>query len=291
VEDYLFSIAQTVLGVKNGRSAERAESLGGVLLKILLGEDVINLEVEINVVGEVSHVGDSKVVLKSVVLRDGECNFLDVENVSEFLAGYISLSENIVILEELKKSDAIFFALVLDLGHESVVGCVCTAEIGPFLNISGFGFGGGSINNVLKAVSVSQEVGVTDFTVGFSVFGSNEADIISRDVVVEEGKNLSELLLGDLEMLVAIPVLEEGLGIESVLADHAGETVKDGLDLRFLILGGSGASVHSMSTGVVEWLVDVLLESLLGEYLIDTVTEVSPADVLASFRSLESVAE
>lgn len=122
MEDYLFSIAQTVLGVKNRRSAERVESLGGVLLKILLGEDVINLVVEIKVVGEVSHVGDSKVVLKGVVLRDGECNFLDVENVSEFLAGYISLSENIVILEELKKSDTIFFALVLDLGHESIVG-------------------------------------------------------------------------------------------------------------------------------------------------------------------------
>jgi hypothetical protein len=39
-----------------------------------------------------SHVGDSEVVLKSVILRDGECNFLDAENVSEFLAGYIALS-------------------------------------------------------------------------------------------------------------------------------------------------------------------------------------------------------
>jgi len=287
VEDYLFSIAQTVLGVKNGRSAERAESLGGVLLKILLGEDVINLEVEIDVVGEVSHVGDSKVVLKSVVLRDGECNFLDVENVSEFLAGYISLSENIVILEELKKSDAIFFALVLDLGHESVVGCVCTAEIGPFLNISGFGFGGGSINNVLKAVSVSQEVGVTDFTVGFSVFGSNEADIISRDVVVEEGKNLSELLLGDLEMLVAIPVLEEGLGIESLLTDDFCETVENALDSTELISSDTGASVESHGTGVIEVGVNALFESLLSEDLVNTVAEVSPADVLTSLGGFE----
>jgi len=166
-----------------------------------------------------------------------------------------------------------------------------TVEISPFLNVSGLQFSSGSINNVLKAVGVSQEFGVTDLSILFSVLGGNAADLLYAQLVAEEDKDLTELFLGHLEMLVAIPVLEEGLGIESVLADHAGETVKDGLDLRFLILGGSGASVHGVSTGVVEWLVDVLLESLLGEYLIDTVTEVSPADVLASFRSLESVAE
>lgn len=164
---------------------------------------------------------------------------------------------------------------------------MCTAEIGPFLNIGGFGFGGGSINSVLKAVSVSQEVGVTDFTVGFSVFGSNEANIGFRDVVVKEGKNLSELLLGDLEMLVAIPVLEEGLGIESLLTDNFCETVENALDSTELISSSTGASVEGHGTGVIEVGINVLFETLLSEDLINTVAEVSPADVLTSLGGFE----
>lgn len=166
-----------------------------------------------------------------------------------------------------------------------------TVEISPFLNVGGLELGGGSVNNVLETVGVSEELGVTDLTVGFSVLGGNALDLLDAQLVAEEDKDLSELLLGHLEVLVAIPVLEEGLGIESVLADDFGETVKNGLDLRSFISGGGGASVESLGSGVVEWLVNVLFESLLGEDLIDGVTEVSPVDVLASFGGLERGAE
>jgi len=166
-----------------------------------------------------------------------------------------------------------------------------TVEISPFLNVGGLELGGGSVNNVLEAVGVSEEISVTDLTVGFSVLGGNTVDLLDAQLVAEEDKDLSELLLRHLEVLVAIPVLEEGLSIESVLADDFGETVKDGLDLRSFISGGGGASVESLGSGGVEWCVNVLFESLLGEDLIDRVAEVSPVDVITSFGGLERVAD
>jgi hypothetical protein len=100
VEHLLFFSVQTILGVEDGRSVERLKSLGGVLLKILLGEDVLNLGVESGVVHESGVVGDHVVGLEGLVLRDGEHDLLDVENVTELLARHVSLSEDIVILEE-----------------------------------------------------------------------------------------------------------------------------------------------------------------------------------------------
>ena len=231
VEDLLFFVVQTILGVEDGRSVERLKSLGRVLLKILFGENVINLGVEFGVAYESRVVGDHVVVLKCFVLRDSEHDLLDVKNVTELLARHISLSEDIVILEEFKKSDSVFLALVHNFFHEIIV-LFGTVEISPFLNVGGLELGGGSINNVLKAVSVSQEFSVTNLSVGFSVLSGNTVNLFDAQLVAEEDKDLTELLLRHLEMLVAIPVLEEGLGIESVLTDDFRETVKDGLNLR-----------------------------------------------------------
>jgi len=290
MECLFFFVVQNVLRVKDGRSVERLKSLGGVLLKILLGENVINLAVKVDVVHEGGVVGDHVEVLKGVVLRDGQVNLLDVKDVTELLAGHVALAEDIVILEELKQSNSVFFALVHNFFHEADV-LLGSIEIGPLLNVGGFSTGEGSVNNVLEAVGVLEELGVTDLSVEFSVLGGHTLNLLNAKLVSEEDKDLTELLLGHLEMLVAIPVLEEGLGVESVLADHFGETAEDGLDLGRLVLGGGGASVESLGTGVVEWLVDVLLESLLGEDLINTVAEVSPADVLAGLGSLEGAAD
>jgi len=102
---------------------------------------------------------------------------------------------------------------------------------------------------------------------------------------------LTELLLGDLEVLVAIPILEERLGVESVLADDFSETVENGLDLSLLFIVGRSASIQSVSAGVIELLVDVLLEALFGEHFINSIAEVSPADVLTSLGGFEGFAE
>lgn len=69
------------------------------------------------------------------------------------------------------------------------------------------------MNNVLEAVGILEEFSVTDFTVRLTVLGGNTLDLLSGKIVTEEDKDLTELFLGDLEMLMAIPVLEERLGI------------------------------------------------------------------------------
>jgi len=166
-----------------------------------------------------------------------------------------------------------------------------TVEISPLFNVGGFELGGRTVDNILEAVCVLQKLVITDLAVGFSVLGGNGSDLLVAQVVTKEDKDLTELLLGHFEMLVAIPVLEEGLGIESVLTDDFSETVEDGLDFVLLVLVGGGASVKSLGAGVVEVGVNVLLESLLSEDLIDGVAEVSPADVVTSFRGLEGIAD
>jgi hypothetical protein len=46
-----------------------------------------------------------------------------------------------------------------------------------------------------------------------SVDLGDESSVFGGKWVLKEGEHLGELLLGDLEVLVAIPVLEEALGV------------------------------------------------------------------------------
>lgn len=92
-------------------------------------------------------------------------------------------------------------------------------------------------------------------------------------------------------MLVAIPVLEERLGVESILTNDFSETVEDSLDISLLVLGSRSTSIHSVGASVVELLVNVLLEALLGEHFIHSIAEVSPADMLTSLGGLEALTE
>jgi len=166
-----------------------------------------------------------------------------------------------------------------------------TIEVSPGLNISGFGSGNGSMNNVLEAVGILEEFSVTDFTVRLTVLGGNTLDLLSGKVVTEEDKDLTELFLGDLEMLMAIPVLEERLGIESISTDDLSETVKNLLNLSLLVLVSGDASINSLSSSIIDGFIEVLLESLLGEDLINSVAEVSPANMLTSLGGLETLTD
>jgi hypothetical protein len=147
------------------------------------------------------------------------------------------------------------------------------------------------MNNVLEAVGILEEFGVTDFTVRLTVLGGDTLDLLSGKVVTEEDKDLTELFLRDLEMLMAIPVLEERLGIESVSTDDLSETVKNLLNLSLLVLVSGNASIKSLGSSIIDGFVEVLLKSLLGEDFINVVTEVSPANMFTSLGGLETVAD
>ena len=64
-----------------------------------------------------------------------------------------------------------------------------------------------------KTVSIFYEVSIADLTSVVSVDLGDKGGVLSGKWVLEEGEHLGELFLGDFEALVAIPVLEEALGI------------------------------------------------------------------------------
>ena len=92
-------------------------------------------------------------------------------------------------------------------------------------------------------------------------------------------------------MLVTVPVLKEGLGIETLFPDNFGETAENSVDVVLIRSSGLSSSVDSLSPCISEGSVEVLLEVLLGENLVDSVAEFTPFDVLAGFGGLEVLAE
>lgn len=92
-------------------------------------------------------------------------------------------------------------------------------------------------------------------------------------------------------MLVSVPVLEETLCIESVFDEQVSESLNDFVRLRNLELRRSLSSVHRLSSDIVKCDVNILLKSLLGEDLVDSIAEFSPFNMLSFFRRSEMVAE
>lgn len=100
-----------------------------------------------------------------------------------------------------------------------------------------------------------------------------------------------ELLARDLEVLVAVPVLEEGLCIETLFPDNFGETAENSVDVVLVDASSWRPTVDSMGPGVSERSIEILLEVLLGENLVHSVAEFAPLDVVAGLGGLEVLAE
>lgn len=86
---------------------------------------------------------------------------------------------------------------------------------------------------------------------------------------------------------MSIEVLEEALRIESVLADKLSEVGNNCCNGGPLLIICLSSSVNSLSSSITDNGFVVLLETLLSEYFVNKVTEVSPPDVVTSLWSLE----
>lgn len=115
--------------------------------------------------------------------------------------------------------------------------------------------------------------------------------MLVRDDVSKVRKYLPELFDRDLEMLVSVPVLEEALGVQSVLYKQVSKTFSYLLSKSFLPHGRTLKAILSRRTSIIQRNIDVLLESLLSENLFDVVTEISPTNVPAFFWCCVVVAE
>ena len=165
-----------------------------------------------------------------------------------------------------------------------------TVEVSESVNIGRLGTSGGAVDHVLEAVGVSEEVGVFDLVVLVSVDESNSVDSGFFDLETESVKDLSEDLGANLEGTERVSILEEGLGIESVLSDDLTELIDDTLDDIVVLSLSVSSTVHGLSADVTDDNIEVLLKSLSGEDFINTIREFSPLDVVTFLGSLEGLA-
>lgn len=99
--------------------------------------------------------------LQSIVLGRGQSDALAVKGASEFLSGQVTLAEDIVILEELKDSNAVFLYDLFDLLHEFEV-TIDSVKVYESVSEGGLGARGIAIDHILKAVGITEELRVLD---------------------------------------------------------------------------------------------------------------------------------
>ena len=155
----------------------------------------------------------------------------------------------------------------------------------------GLGASSVSIDNVFKTVSITKELSILDKALFVTVDEGNGVGLSIINLELEGVQHLSENLGSHLEVTESISVLEEALGVQSVGSDELTELVNNISSDRSLFLVSLASSVDSLGASGTDLSIKVLLETLLGEDLIDSVGEVSPADVSAFLGSLESFAE
>lgn len=195
-----------------------------------------------------------------------------------------------MVLEELKESDSVALHNLLDLDHQGVV-FLLSIEVGKPVSVGGLGASGISIDHILEAVRVVEEVSIPNLVVFVSVNKSDSVHGLLAHVEAESVEDLSKDLGTDLEGAERISVLEERFGIETVLSDHLTELLDNVLNAVALILSSLTTSVDSVGANLADSNVNVLLKSLGGKDLIDFVRELSPLDVFTLLGGLEDLAE
>jgi hypothetical protein len=228
-------------------------------------------------------------LLEQLVLLSSQLNFLGVQNGPELGGREDSLAEEVVVLEELKEADTVLFDAMLDLYHKVLEGLASTVvdELG---SVSALRASVRSIDIKDEHVTVLKEVGVTNLVAGSAVATVDLGNAGDLSLAQEEsvgGEHLAEDLGSHLEVSVTVKVLEEGLGVETVLANNLLEALNDAVDTGDFLVCGVLAAVDSIDFGVVEGNIDGSLQVFLGENSVDGVAEIAPEDVFAFLGGLK----
>ena len=198
---------------------------------------------------------------KSFKFGRSQSDTLAVTGASEFLSRQAALSENIVILEELKNSNAVFLDYLLDLSHECLV-IIYTVEVRKSVSESGLGACSIAIDYVFKAVGITKEVCIPDGVILVTV---NKRDSFNRILFYLEAEcieNLSENLRSHLKGAKGVSVLEEAFGIKSVLSNDFTEVSNDLLADSSMLSGGLTSAIGGGGASFTNSRVEVLFETL-----------------------------
>ncbi len=159
---------------------------------------------------------------------------------------------------------------------------VFSAEVSESSDIGRLCASSWSVDHILKAVGVSKEIGILNLIGLVTVNEGNILSVLVRDLESKSGQHLSEDLWRNLEMSVLIEVLEETLGIESILSHELSELSNDSLHILSLLWSSFSSLVCDLSSCNTNISIVILFKSLLGEDLINVVAELSPFDVFTS---------
>jgi hypothetical protein len=134
---------------------------------------------------------------------------MGVEGGSELSWLHNSLSEQVMVLEEFKKTNTVFLDDLFDLDHKGLHGLV-TIKVGESGTVGTLGTGVWSINNVGQWLSaILQEAGIFNFVVLISVDKGNEFNFMFTERQTVGSEDLAEDLWANLKVVVQVKILEE----------------------------------------------------------------------------------
>ena len=213
-----------------------------------------------------------------------------MEDTSEFLSCEITLTERIMILEELEETNTVLLHDLLNLDHEGMM-IRLAIEISKSVAESRLGTGSVTVDHILEAVGITEEVSIPDRVVLVAIDKSHSVDLLFANLEAESVEDLSEDLGADLEVTESVSILEEALSVKSILSDHFTEVLDDLLAELSLSRISLTSSIDSLCANITDGHIKVLLEALLGEDFVDSVREISPLDVLTFLGGLEDTLE
>lgn len=256
-QDLLLLSVKHVLGVEDRGGIERVGAGRWVLLQGFIREDGVQFVTESHIVNESGIVGKGIVLFKSLELNGRERDSLRMKGASVFLAGQVSLSQSVVVLEKLEKSDSIALHNLLDLCHEGIM-CLLTVKVSESVLVGRLGSSGVPVDYVLEAVSVTQEVHIPNCVIFVAVDKSHSIHIFLFNEEAKGVEDLAEDLGTDFKGAQRVSVLEEGLGVETVLSDHLAEIINDVHHHVALFLSGLTTAVDRVGTDLTNWGVNGL---------------------------------
>jgi len=179
------------------------------------------------------------VVFQFLELLCGQLYILCVQSGSELGGLDSSLSEQVMILEELPNPDPVSLDLVSDFDQQ-LINIIDTRKVNVEWLISRLGSSIRLVDHVRQNHALFQEGQVFNISLLISECLDNGFELGIRDNDSKEGQDLFELLRSNLEVIMSVHVLEKGLGVESFSLDQAPKLVKDTRHVRLILSAGWG---------------------------------------------------
>lgn len=236
-------VGQHVLGIEDGRSLVRRQSLLGILLQVLQREDVLNILIEIEVADLDGIFGVSVEVLEQLILFSRQLNLLGIKRRPELGGIDSALSEGIMILHEFSKTRSVPHHSILHL-LEQLVDLLRAREVNVPVHVGRLGATEWLINGVLEHKGVVDEGQVLNVALLVAVDVDKGLQLLLGQLAFQQMAGLTELLRRNLEMVVPILILEEASRVKALSLDEGLESLLESSAKGMIMSGGINLAVE-----------------------------------------------